>query len=149
MTKVILKVYNIGNETLANIISTLCGKQISGIFHTSVEVFGSEYFFQGGITKAVPNTTMFGNPIRIHQMGETKISLEELEEYLEILSNKFNNQSYHLLQNNCNNFSDSLIYFLVEKNVPEYILEVQELASTNETISNMVNMMYKTDQKEI
>lgn len=145
MSKVVVKVYNIGNENIQKIISTICGKDVSGLFHTSVEVYGSEYYFQGGITKSIPNTTMFGNPIRIHTMGETTMTVEELEEYLDILSHKYNAESYHLLSNNCNNFSDSLCMFLVEKNIPEYILEAQEVASSNEMILNMVNMMSKKE----
>ncbi|EOB11587.1 hypothetical protein NBO_1039g0002 [Nosema bombycis CQ1] len=116
--KVILRVYDIGNEAITKTISLMIGKEIKGIFHTSVEVFGSEFYFQNKITMSLPNKTTFGNPVRIHTLGETSVTREMLEEYLEILEHKYNSSSYHLIHNNCNNFTDTVCLFLVEKNIP-------------------------------
>jgi len=39
------------------------GKPVEAVYHTSVVVYGLEYFFGGGIQSATPKTTPFGHPL--------------------------------------------------------------------------------------
>ena len=40
----------------------LSGKQIDGVWHTGVVVFGKEFFFGGGIQSGDPGETPYGVP---------------------------------------------------------------------------------------
>ena len=43
----------------------LLGKQIDGIWHTSVVIGGVEHFFGCGLQRATPGTTPFGQPLQV------------------------------------------------------------------------------------
>ena len=43
----------------------LLGKQIDGVWHTSVVVGGTEFFFGCGVQRAVPGSTHFGRPLEV------------------------------------------------------------------------------------
>jgi len=49
----------------------LIGRQIDGIWHTGIVVYGYEYYFGGGICKGPPKMTPYGRPVREIPMGST------------------------------------------------------------------------------
>ena len=94
------------------------GRQFEGLWHTSVVVYGMEYFFGGGIQEAPPGyvgrrrslpgfcctptfliaglfalsyrTTAAGQPLRTLDYGTTEVPREMFEEYLRSLKDRFN-----------------------------------------------------------
>ncbi len=46
-----------------------CSSQIAGIWHTSVVVGGFEYFYGGGVQKALAGSTPYGHPVEIVDLG--------------------------------------------------------------------------------
>lgn len=58
------------------------GKQIEGIWHTSVVVYGKEFYFSGGICFDNPKTTAYGQPVSEIKFGETEISPNDFHAYL-------------------------------------------------------------------
>jgi hypothetical protein len=46
-------------------------------------------------------------------MGETLKTRSELESYLRTINNRFTQATYDLIRNNCNNFSDNVVNFLI------------------------------------
>ena len=51
------------------------GKQVDGVWHTSIVVFDKEFYYQGGIQTDSPKTTPFGQPVKEIHLGETELSL--------------------------------------------------------------------------
>lgn len=98
------------------------GKQIEGIWHTGVCVYGKEYYFGGGICSAPNKQTPYGTPIREITVGEgTELTEDLFNEYLQEISPKYTMDKYDLFNNNCNNFTDDCVHFLVGEHIPDYI----------------------------
>jgi len=75
--------------------------------------------------------TRFGQPVRIHPLGVTEIEAPLLEAYLAGLADTFGPGKYHLLERNCNNFSNEVSEFLVGHGIPSEIVSMpQDLLNT-------------------
>ena len=57
-------------------------------------------------------------------MGHTTKSQAELETFLRTISHLFTRETYDLLNNNCNNFSNAVCDFLTGHGIPEHIVEL-------------------------
>jgi desumoylating isopeptidase 1 len=140
--EVVLRVYPLANEEVRLVISNVLKRPVEALWHTSIEVYGAEYYFQNGIIMAVPGTTHHGTPLKMHSLGMTSIPKIVFEDYLVSISEDFAAHRYHILRNNCNNFTDAVAMFLVEKNVPEYILDVQKAALECEALVALADMLF-------
>ncbi|TXT11679.1 uncharacterized protein COLE_02089 [Cutaneotrichosporon oleaginosum] len=99
----------------------LTGKQLDGIWHTSVVVFGREIFYGRGIMEATPGTTHHGTPVQVIDCGDTHIDDDTFQEYLQSLSDLYTPSAYHLMEFNCNNFTADVIGFLTGSTIPAWI----------------------------
>jgi desumoylating isopeptidase 1 len=142
--EVILRVYPLGNEEIRQMISSMLKRPVEALWHTSIEVYGMEYYFQNGIMTAAPGTTYHGVPLRMHSLGITAIPRAVFEDYLASIWEEFGPRRYHILRNNCNTFTDTVAMFLVEKNVPEYVLEAQKAALECEALVAIADMFFGT-----
>ncbi|KAI7867361.1 PPPDE putative peptidase domain-containing protein [Spinellus fusiger] len=106
-----LYLYDLSNGMARQMSLALTGKQIDGIWHTSVVLYGQEIYYGQGISYAVPGTTQHGQPLQIFDMGETHLPVEVAEKY-------------HLLDFNCNTFSNDLCQFLTGKTIPKHITDL-------------------------
>ncbi|KAG0362004.1 hypothetical protein BGZ54_008818 [Gamsiella multidivaricata] len=100
---------------------SLVGRQIDAIYHTSVVVFGREFYYGQGIMSAIPGTTLHGQPMEQVNMGETEIPQEVFMEFMDEMRETYTAGAYHLLDNNCNNFTNDVCKFLVGKPIPSNI----------------------------
>ncbi|ORY97266.1 PPPDE putative peptidase domain-domain-containing protein [Syncephalastrum racemosum] len=116
-----LYVYDLSQGMAKQMSMALTGRQIDGIWHTSVVVYGTEYFYGQGIMTAAPGTTHHGQPLQIIDMGETFLPQEVLLEYIESQQSFFTAEKYHLLDFNCNTFTNALCQFLTGQNIPDHI----------------------------
>jgi hypothetical protein len=66
--------------------------------------------------------TILGPPLQIIEMGETEIPEETILEYLNEIRPDFTPDKYHLLDNNCNTFSNKFCEFLTGRKIPDYII---------------------------
>ncbi|KAA3681445.1 uncharacterized protein DEA37_0008469 [Paragonimus westermani] len=133
MFDVYLYVYDLSFGMARTLGSTFLGKHIEGIWHTSVVVHNKEYFYGGhGISCCPPGGTELRQPIRKVYMGQTKITENDLCQYLERLAvTQFRGGDYRLFDHNCNTFSNHLVGHLTSKQIPAYILDLpDEVAST-------------------
>jgi len=80
--------------------------QFDGIWHTGVVVFGKEFFFGGGIQQGSPGRTPYGFPVQKLSLGTTHIPEDVMQEFLREISPRFTFETYNILANNCNNFSN-------------------------------------------
>ncbi|KAK9818449.1 hypothetical protein WJX74_002434 [Apatococcus lobatus] len=123
MTRVVLNVYDLADTY--NSWTYWCGV---GVFHSGVEVYGVEYAFGGhdldisGVfatsPKDAPGPVVYRESVVV---GETSASPEEVQQIVQRLGDKFRGTSYHLLQRNCNHFSDMLCERLTGHQAPLWI----------------------------
>ncbi|GMH43391.1 hypothetical protein BSKO_11313 [Bryopsis sp. KO-2023] len=122
--KVQLYVYDLSGGLARQMSMSFLGKQVDGIWHTGVVVSGTEYYFGGGIQKARAGTTHFGRPAQVVDLGTTEVPHEVREELIADLASRFHAETYDLLSNNCNNFSNELALLLTGNGIPEHIVNL-------------------------
>ncbi|GFR74745.1 desumoylating isopeptidase 1 [Elysia marginata] len=128
-----LYVYDLSQGLARTMSPGILGRQIDGIWHTGIVVFGNEYFFGGsGIEACGPGGTIMGQPHQVEDLGTTEIPFDVFMEYLEELSRtSFKGSTYHLFHHNCNTFSSELAQFLTGKDIPAHITNLpQDVLST-------------------
>ncbi|KAL1950630.1 hypothetical protein VTO73DRAFT_5754 [Trametes versicolor] len=124
MSKVQLYVYDLSNGLAKQLSRQLTGRQIDGIWHTSVVVFGKEIFYGQGIDITRPGMSHHGRPLQIVDMGETAIDEETFNEYLEEMRQHYTADKYHLLDFNCNSFTNDCVGFLTGGSIPTWIKDL-------------------------
>ncbi|TFK52400.1 DUF862-domain-containing protein [Heliocybe sulcata] len=118
MSKVQLYVYDLSNGLAKQLSRQLTGRQIDGIWHTSVVVFGKEIFYGQGICITEPGKSHHGRPLQVVDMGETAIDEGTVEEYLTEMRDHYTADKYHLLDFNCNSFTNDMVGFLTGGSIP-------------------------------
>eukprot|EP00731_Ephydatia_muelleri_P030207 Em0021g730a len=121
--RVQLYVYDLTKGLAAQLSPLFLGKQIEGVWHTGVVVYGTEYFFGGlGIEYTSPGTLpMLGSPDKKVDLGSTSIPEDVFMDYLYDISSQYFPETYHLLEHNCNHFSNEVAQFLTGNKIPSYI----------------------------
>ena len=115
--QVYLNIYNI---TKSNDFFHMLGM---GIYHTGVQIRGKEYAFanQVGIFYTLPKDIDGANLRESIEINTFHGTEEDLNKIFYELSLEFHENAYHLLEKNCNHFSDALINKLFYANNPGYI----------------------------
>ncbi|KAL7418862.1 hypothetical protein Q5752_006546 [Cryptotrichosporon argae] len=121
MSRVQLYVYDLSKGLAKSMSLMLTGKQIDGIWHTSVVVFGREIFFGQGIMEAKPGMTHHGPPMQVIECGTTEIDPDTFQEYLASLHELYTPSKYHLIDFNCNHFTADVVGFLTGNAIPTWI----------------------------
>ena len=113
--RVQLLIYDLSRGMAVAMSQQILGQQIEGIWHTGILVFGSEYYFGGGIMCQPQGVFPMQHQmpaVRTLDMGMSTKTKVELNAFLLSLSDRFSARTYDLLRNNCNNFSDTVSQFL-------------------------------------
>lgn len=124
MSTVTLRIYDLSQGKAHQLSGPLLGKQIDGIWHTGIEVFDFEYYYVGNICRSSVEETPFGMPHSVQELGTTSKTKQQFVEFLSSISAQFSLHRYHLLDNNCNNFSDQCAMFLLSQHIPQHILDL-------------------------
>lgn len=131
-------VYDLSHGLAAIYSPMILNTKLDAIYHTSVLVYGKEYYIDQGIKVCdAPGKTKYGTPIEVNEVGVTQISPEIFGDFLDELENhkdgKYSASAYDLFDNNCNHFTDVLLEFLVGKNLDDRILSLPQrvLSSPN------------------
>ncbi|XP_071797684.1 uncharacterized protein [Asterias amurensis] len=119
-----LYVYDLTKGLASTMSMALLGTHLDGIWHTSIVIFGREYFYGGGgIESCKPRGTILGQPEQVHDMGSTQVDYGLWLEYLGGLgSDEFCGERYNLFEHNCNTFSNEVCQFLTGNSIPAFIL---------------------------
>ncbi|KAG5853980.1 desumoylating isopeptidase 1-like [Anguilla rostrata] len=128
-----LYVYDMSRGMARQLSPIMLGKQLDGIWHTSIVIFGDEFFYGGeGITSCPPGGTMLGEPNSIVDLGSTEVTEDIFMEYLSSLGEAtYRGDNYRLFEHNCNTFSNEVAQFLTGSKVPAYITDLPaEVLST-------------------
>jgi hypothetical protein len=106
-----------------------------GVWHTGVQLFNSiEVTFGGhpGSTSGVFSVPPRSIPLPLRQslrVGVLTKPVAEIRAILEQIALDYPGNSYHILNRNCNHFSDDLCRRLVGRGIPSYINRLAGLAS--------------------
>eukprot|EP00397_Hematodinium_sp_SG-2012_P015569 GEMP01015858.1.p1 GENE.GEMP01015858.1~~GEMP01015858.1.p1 ORF type:complete len:711 (+),score=105.61 GEMP01015858.1:53-2134(+) len=117
-----LWLYDLTGGKLSWASSFLLGKKVEGIWHSSIVVFGKEYWFGGRCFESLPGSTAFGQPVKMIALSPTMRSRKDLWDHISRkLSRQFTSSSYDVLKNNCNHFSNKIAWFLNHAPIPDDI----------------------------
>lgn len=126
--EVLLYIYDLSNGAAQAVSPWIVGKRLEGVWHTGVVVFGKEYYYSKDTVFADPGTTSFGKPTRVVSMGYTLWRQDEFHDYIiKELKPVFQRDTYDVVCNNCNHFSDRCCTYLVGKHPPEEVMRQPEL----------------------
>lgn len=99
-------------------------EDFDGVWHTSVVVFGQEYYFNGDLVHVRPGDSAWGEPTKVVSIGYTPCSRKALHQFVvSQMRPLFNRSSYDALNNNCNHFCECLTMYLCDRHIPGDILQ--------------------------
>ncbi|XP_045448898.1 uncharacterized protein LOC123657391 [Melitaea cinxia] len=118
-----LYIYDLTNGLASVLSPAILGRQVEGVWHTSVVVFEREYFYGGaGVTSCAPGGTQLGAPHQVLRLGTTFVPFPVFNEYIQgLATTTYTAGAYRLLEHNCNHFSDEVGQFACGARVPEHI----------------------------
>ncbi|CAL5222488.1 g4862 [Coccomyxa viridis] len=106
-----------------------------GIFHSGVEVYDVEYAYGGheydmsGVfatnPRDAPGPVVWRESVVI---GETSLGAQEVQEVVQQLGSEYKGTAYHLLERNCNHFSNELCMKLTGKPAPSWVNRLAGMA---------------------
>jgi len=98
-----------------------------GVFHSGVEIAGKEFSFGGhqysssGLFTVEPKNAAGAIFREAIEMGETTKSSQEVQAIVDSMASEFYGNTYHLVNKNCNHFSDALCKTLLGKGIPGFV----------------------------
>lgn len=123
-----LHIYDLSRGMARQFSQGFLGKQIDGIWHTGVVVYGKEWFYGGGIQSMNPEqvVTRYGMPPQeVIELGVTGVDLDVFCNFLSHIAPRFTAATYDLFLNNCNNFSNECTQFLLDgRAIPRHIIDL-------------------------
>ncbi|KAL7795433.1 DUF862 domain-containing protein [Trichoderma ceciliae] len=121
-----LLVYDLSRGLARQMSPGLLGFQLDAIYHTSIELQGREYVYDGGIIAIVPGSSHLGQPLERLHLGKTDLPMDVIGDYLESIRSIFTIEAYDLFRHNCNNFTDAFSNFLLGKGIPSHISQMPQ-----------------------
>lgn len=163
MKEVVLHVYDVTNSDSDNTNSTILhinkifkdGIGIGGIFHSAVQVYGSEEWSFGfceygsGVFSCPPT----GNPMYTYResivLGETVCTSSKVNQILRELSREWPGYSYDLLSKNCNHFCDDFCERLGVEKLPAWVNRFANAGDAALEVAENTAVRLKQAKKEI
>lgn len=123
-----LYIYDLSKGLAKTLSSMFLGKQLPGIWHTSIVAYGREYFFGSmGIESCGVGETILKEPDQILSLGRTELPYSLFLEYIFALGeSSYKPHTYDLFRHNCNNFTQEVAVFLTGKSIPQEILDLPD-----------------------
>ncbi|KAG6007203.1 hypothetical protein E4U21_006222 [Claviceps maximensis] len=121
-----LLVYDLSRGLARAMSRDLLGFQLDAIYHTSIQLNGREYVYDGGIIAIIPGSSHLGQPMERLHLGTTDLPMWFIEEFLNSIRHVFTLEAYDLFLHNCNHFSNSFAHFLVNKGIPDHIVRMPQ-----------------------
>lgn len=84
-----LLVYDLSQGLAKQMSMGLLGFQLDAIYHTSIELQGREYVYDGGIISIVPGSSHLGQPLERLHLGKTELPMDVIGDYLESIRSIF------------------------------------------------------------
>lgn len=119
-----LLIYDLSKGMARQMSAGLLGFQLDAIYHTSIQLNGLEYVYDGGIVAIQPGSSHLGRPLERQLLGQTHLPLDVVDTYLDSLRSIYTAAAYDLWKHNCNNFSNDFATFLLGRGIPDRILNM-------------------------
>lgn len=137
-----VRVYNIDRYGMSPLAAKALNKNIEGIWHVGVAVFGKEYWY-GAIVesqnlKEVDYAFGFG-PSHIYDIGTTDVDPDEFHQWVtETKAKEYVPDTYDCFNHNCHHFANDLVFKLTGKTpdsggFPQWCLDHGEKALSEKT----------------
>ncbi|KAK4147163.1 uncharacterized protein C8A04DRAFT_9170 [Dichotomopilus funicola] len=121
-----LLVYDLSQGLARQMSQGLLGFQLDAIYHTSIQLNGREYVYDGNVVAIQPGSSHLGQPLEKLHLGRTELPMDVIEEYLDSLREIYTVEAYDLWKHNCNNFSNDFATFLLGKGIPSHITNMPQ-----------------------
>ncbi|ATY61710.1 thioredoxin, putative [Cordyceps militaris] len=121
-----LLVYDLSQGLAKDLSMSVLGFQLDALYHTSIELCGREFVYDGGILEIVPGSSHLGRPMQRLPLGTTMLPMDVVREYLDSMRSVYTAEAYDLFKHNCNNFTDSFSNFLLGKGIPQHITSMPQ-----------------------
>ncbi|KAI0398345.1 DUF862-domain-containing protein [Xylariaceae sp. FL0594] len=121
-----LLVYDLSGGLARQMSLGFLGFQLDAVYHTSIELDGMEYVYDGGINVIRPGSSHLGRPLERIHLGKTELPLEVIIEYLDSMRDIYTPEAYDLFRHNCNNFSNDFATFMLGKGIPSHITNMPQ-----------------------
>tara|TARA_Y100000389_G_C17454186_1_gene516913 strand:- start:1989 stop:2462 length:474 start_codon:yes stop_codon:yes gene_type:complete len=124
--------------------------KLEGIWHTGIMIDDIEYFYGDGIQK-MPNTEFIklqGGlfPYETYDYGETTKTMEEINIFLNQNEHLYKVDSYNIISHNCNHFTNNFCKFLVNKEIPQEI--VDQAKNIVDSMNSFIGVFFKQASEE-
>lgn len=146
-TRVTLHLYDLSQGMARAMSMSMIGKQLDGIWHSGIVVFGTEYFYGGGICAAPAGRAIPHLQYEEIVLGDTRKSQEQLEVFLQSINARFTTATYSLLRHNCNNFADEVSQYLLGHGIPEHIIRLPQEFLTSPMGAVLAPMIQGMEQR--
>lgn len=84
-----LLVYDLSQGLARQMSMGLLGFQLDAIYHTSIELQGREYVYDGGIVCIVPGSSHLGQPLERLHLGKTNLPMDVVGDYVDSVRSIF------------------------------------------------------------
>ncbi|KAH8177340.1 PUL domain-containing protein [Sarocladium implicatum] len=121
-----LLIYDLSRGLAKQMSMGFLGFQLDAIYHTSIQLQGREYVYDGGIVAIAPGSSHLGQPMQKLHLGTTNLPMDVVQDYLDSVRSIFTVEAYDLFRHNCNNFTDSFSNFLLGKGIPAHIRDMPQ-----------------------
>ncbi|KAJ4407283.1 hypothetical protein N0V82_009952 [Gnomoniopsis sp. IMI 355080] len=121
-----LLVYDLSQGMARQMSMGLLGFQLDAIYHTSIELDGLEYVYDGNVVAITPGSSHLGQPLQRLSLGKTQLPMDVIQQYLQSLREIYTVEAYNLWKHNCNNFSNDFATFLLGTGIPDHILHMPD-----------------------
>jgi len=129
----------------------LLGRHFEAIYHSSVLVFGAEYWYGNRVFLSEPPLTKYFGPplatsvvqlerssykpdLQVVPLGTTFKSPDDFHKFLGVvLAARFRSDNYDVLTRNCNCFTDEAVQFLTGHGIPDAVRQLPELVMNTPT----------------
>lgn len=137
-TDVVLHVYDLGDSTQLQKANRIMYALGSGVYHTGVEVYGTEWSYGNTQTK---HTGIFsGKPAgcRAHHyrqgvyMGRTPLEQGEVKQLMKELRSEWPGNEYDIMRRNCTHFCNELCEALGVGPIPRWVTKLANVGQTVE-----------------
>ncbi|KAJ1959935.1 hypothetical protein GGI12_004078 [Dipsacomyces acuminosporus] len=121
-----LYLYDLSQGMAKQLSVAMTGRYFEAIWHSSIVVYGTEYFYGQGIMAAVAGRTMHGSPLEVVDLGPTYLPKDVVHDYVNGMRQEFTPEKYHLLKFNCNTFSAELAKALTGSSIPDKVANLPD-----------------------
>lgn len=87
-----LLVYDLSNGLARQMSMALLGFHLDAVYHTSIELNGIEWVYDGGINTIRPGSSHLGQPLQRIHLGKTELPIEVVTEYVDSLRDVYTPQ---------------------------------------------------------